>query len=133
MILKFHCLFLTFIFLSCSGNESSGIIPQYSFNGKDLDRIYTFYIFDHITKKELVKNSRKQKHNNDWQSFHYYFSHNTNIPTDRLKYSESISQAQDILKNYRHSLKFVYFKNLNGNEEFVDCLSEPTNLLCNFE
>lgn len=133
MILKLHLLFLNFIFFSCSINESSGIIPQYTFNDSELDRINTFYIFDYVTKKELLKNSRKQEHTNDRQSFHYYFSHNANIPTDRLKYSESIGQAQEILKNYRHSLKFVYFKDSTENEEIIDCLYEPSNLLCMLE
>ena len=133
MIIILRLLFLIFIFFSCSRNESSGIISQYTFIDKKFDRIHTFYIFDYITKNELLKNSRKQEHLDDRQSFHYYFSHNTNIPMDRLKYSESISQAQEILKNYRHSLKFVYFIDSTDKEEIIDCLSEPSNLLCNFE
>ena len=133
MLSKLRLLFLIFIFFSCGKNESSGIIPQYAFNDKKFDKIHTFYILDYITKSELLKNSRKQEHFDDRRSFHYYFSHNANIPTDRLKYSESTSQAQEILKNYRHSLKFVYFKNSTEKEEIIDCLSEPSNLLCNFE
>ena len=133
MILKLRLLFLIFVFFSCSRNESPGIIPQYTFNDKKLNKIHTFYIFDYITKRELLKNSRKQEHFEEKRSFHYYFSHNANIPTDRLKYSDSISQALEILKNYRHSLKFVYFKDSTGKEEIIDCLSEPSNLLCNFE
>ena len=133
MILILRLLVLAYIFFSCNINEYSGIIPQYTFNGKELDRIHTFYILDYITKKELLKNSRKQGHTDDRQSFHYYFSHNVNIPADRLKYSESIGQAQEILKNYRHSLKFVYFKDSTKNEEIINCLSDPSNLLCNFE
>ena len=81
----------------------------------------------------MLKNSRKQEHTDTRQSFHYYFSHNANIPTHRLKYSENIGQAQEILKNYRHSLKFVYFKDSTENEEIIDCLSEPSNFLCKFE
>ena len=133
MLLKLKLLCSFFIFFSCSGNEYSGIIPQYTFNEKELGRIHTFYIFDYITKKELLKNSRIKEHTNDRQSLHYYFSHNANIPTDRLKYAESIGQAKEILKNYRHSLKFVYFKDSTESEEIFDCLSEPSNLLCNFE
>ena len=133
MILKLRLLFLIFIFFSCSRNELSGIIPQYAFNGKKFDKIHTFYIFDYITKGELLKNSRRKEHFDDRRSFHYYFSHNANIPTDRLKYSESISQAQEILKNYRHSLKFVYFKDSTDKEEIIDCFFEPSNLLCMFE
>ena len=133
MLSKLRLLFLIFIFFSCGKNESSGIIPQYAFNDKKFDKIHTFYIFDYITKSELIKNSRKQEHADNRQSFHYYFSHNANIPTHRLKYSENIGQAQEILKNYRHSLKFVYFKDSTENEEIIDCLSEPSNLLCRFE
>ena len=133
MLLKLYLLFFTFIFFSCDSNEFSGIIPQFKFHNKESDRIHTFYIFDYITKSELLKNSRKQEHTYNRQSFHYYFSHNANIPTHRLKYSENIRQAQEILKNYRHSLKFVYFKDSTDKEEIIDCLSEPSNLLCNFE
>ena len=133
MLLNLHLLLFAFIFFSCSSNESSGIIHQYKFHDKKSDRIHTFYIFDFITKEQLFKNSRKQKHSDGSRSFHYYFSHNANIPSSKLNYSKSIGQCHKILEKYRHSLKFVYFKNSSGKEKIVDCVSEPSNLLCRFE
>ena len=133
MLLKLYLLLFAFIFFSCNSNEFSGIIPQYKFHNKESDRIHTFYIFDFITKEQLFKYSRRQKHSDGSRSFHYYFSHNANIPSSKLNYSKSIGQCHKILEKYRHSLKFVYFKNSSGKEKIVDCVNEPSNLLCRFE
>ena len=125
---------LSFLFFSsCNRNSFSGIIPQTQFTNQEFDRVNTYYIYDYVSKDQLLEYSSKQVHKLGRKSIHYYFSHNANIPSDRLKYSEYIGQAQEILKNYRHSLKFVYFKDSTKNEEIIDCLSEPSNLRCNFE
>ena len=61
-----------------------------------------------------------------------FFSHNANIPTDKLKYADSIIDIRKNLKKYRHSLKFVFVKQSSEKMEIIDCLDDPSNLLCNF-
>ena len=124
---------LSFLFfLSCSRNSFSGIIPQTQFTNQEFDRVNTYYIYDYVSKNQLLEYSSKQVHKFGRISIHYYFSHNANIPTDKLKYSDSIIDIRKILKKYKHSLKFVFVKRSSEKMEIIDCLDDPSNLLCNF-
>ena len=119
-------------FLSCNRNSFSGIIPQTQFTNQEFDRVNTYYIYDYVSKDQLLEYSSKQVHKIGRKSIHYYFSHNANIPTDKLKYSDSIIDIRKILKKYKHSLKFVFVKRSSEKMEIIDCLDDPSNLLCNF-
>ena len=124
---------LSFLFfLSCNRNSFSGIIPQTQFTNQEFDRVNTYYIYDYVSKDQLLEYSSKQVHKFGRKSIHYYFSHNANIPTDKLKYSDSIIDIRKILKKYKHSLKFVFVKQSSEKMEIIDCLDDPSNLLCNF-
>ena len=125
---------VSFLFLlSCNRNSFSGIIPQTQFTNQEFDRVNTYYIYDYVSKDQLLEYSSKQVHKLGRKSIHYYFSHNANIPTDKLKYSNSIMDIRKNLKKYRHSLKFVIVKDSSKKKmEIIDCLDDPSNLLCNF-
>ena len=124
---------LSFLFFSsCNRNSFSGIIPQTQFTNQEFDRVNTYYIYDYVSKDQLLEYSSKQGHKFGRISIHYYFSHNANIPTDKLKYSDSINDILENLKKYRHSLKFVIVKDSSKKMEIIDCLDDPSNLLCNF-
>ena len=124
---------LSFLFFSsCNRNSFSRIIPQTQFTNQELDRVNTYYIYDYVSKDQLLEYSSKQVNKFGRKSIHYYFSHNANIPTDKLKYSDSINDILQNLKKYRHSLKFVIVKDSSEKMEIIDCLDDPSNLLCNF-
>ena len=124
---------LSFLFfLSCNRNSFSGIIPQTQFVNQEFDRVNTYYIYDYVSKDQLLEYSSKQVHKFGRKSIHYFFSHNANIPTDKLKYADSIMDIRKNLKKYRHSLKFVFVKQSSEKMEIIDCLDDPSNLLCNF-
>ena len=124
---------LSFLFfLSCNRNSFSGIIPQTQFTNQEFDRVNTYYIYDYVSKDQLLEYSSKQAHKFGRKSIHYFFSHNANIPTDKLKYADSIIDIRKNLKKYRHSLKFVFVKQSSEKMEIIDCLDDPSNLLCNF-
>ena len=124
---------LSFLFiLSCNRNSFSGIIPQTQFTNQEFDRVNTYYIYDYVSKDQLLEYSSKQVHKIGRKSIHYYFSHNANIPTDKLKYSDSIIDIRKNLEKYRHSLKFVFVKDFSEKIAIIDCLDDPSNLLCNF-
>ena len=105
-----YVIYFLLLVFSCDDIKSSGIISQFRFENEEFDRIHTFYIYDYVTKKQISKNSRKLKHGDGRRSFHYYFSHNANIPTAKLKHAKSLDESHEILKDYRHSLKFVFLK-----------------------
>ena len=124
---------LSFLFfLSCNRNSFSGIIPQTQFTNQEFDRVNTYYIYDYVSKNQLLQYSSKQVHKSGRKSIHYYFSHNANIPTEKLKYADSIMDIHKNLKKYRHSLKFIFVKHSSEKMEIIDCLDDPSNLLCNF-
>ena len=84
------CWILGFLFfLSCNRNSSAGIIPQTQLTTQKFDRVNTYYIYDYVSKDQLIEYSLKQEHKSGRQSTHYYFSHNANIPSHELKYLES--------------------------------------------
>tara|TARA_B100001121_G_C18167637_1_gene379769 strand:- start:2 stop:397 length:396 start_codon:yes stop_codon:yes gene_type:complete len=130
--LKVFWILSLLFFLSCNRNSFSGIIPQTQFTNQEFDRVNTYYIYDYVSKNQLLEYSSKQVHKFGRISIHYYFSHNANIPTDKLKYSDSIIDIRKILKKYKHSLKFVFVKRSSEKMEIIDCLDDPSNLLCNF-
>ena len=124
---------LSFLFfLSCNRNSFSGIIPQTQFTNQEFDKVNTYYIYDYVSKDQLLEYSSKQVHKFGRKSTHYFFSHNANIPTDKLKYADSIIDIRKNLEKYRHSLKFVFVKQPSEKMEIIDCLDDPSNLLCNF-
>ena len=130
--MKVFWIIIFLFFLSCNRNSFSGIIPQTQFTNQEFDRINTYYIYDYVSKDQLLEYSSKQVHKFGRKSIHYFFSHNANIPTDKLKYADSIIDIRKNLKKYRHSLKFVFVKQSSEKMEIIDCLDDPSNLLCNF-
>jgi len=130
--LKVFWIIIFLFFLSCNRNSFSGIIPQTQFTNQEFDRVNTYYIYDYVSKDQLLEYSSKQVHKFGRKSIHYFFSHNANIPTDKLKYADSIIDIRKNLKKYRHSLKFVFVKQSSEKMEIIDCLDDPSNLLCNF-
>ena len=62
---------------------------------------------------------------------HLLFKHILKNP-NKLKYSDSIIDIRKILKKYKHSLKFVFVKRSSEKMDIIDCLDDPSNLLCNF-
>ena len=124
---------VSFLFLlSCNRNSFSGIIPQTQFINQEFERVNTYYIYDYVSKYQLFEYSSKQVHRSGRKSIHYYFSHNANIPIEKLKYSDSILDIHKNLKKYRHSLKFVFVKDSSEKMEIIDCFDDPSNYLCNF-
>ena len=125
---------LGFLFLlSCDRNSTSGIIPQTQLITQKFDRANTYYIYDYVSKDQLLEYSLNQEHTPDRKSIHYYFSHNANIPSHEIKFSKSVAEIHEILKRYKHSLKFVFVKESSEKEQIIDCLDDPSNFLCNFE
>ena len=130
--MKVFWILIFLFFLSCNRNSFSGIIPQTQFTNQEFDRVNTYYIYDYVSKGQLLEYSSKQVHQFGRKSIHYYFSHNANIPTEKLKYADSIMDIHKNLKKYRHSLKFIFVKHSSEKMEIIDCLDDPSNLLCNF-
>ena len=128
-----YVIYFLLLVFSCDDIKSSGIISQFRFENEVFDRIHTFYVYDYVTIKQISENSRNLKHVDGRRSFHYYFSHNANIPTAKLKHAKSLDESHEILKDYRYSLKFVFFKNSVGEEKVVDCVTDPGNQMCEFE
>ena len=99
------CWILGFLFfLSCNRDSSSGIIPQTQLTSQKFDRINTYYIYDYVSKDQLIEYSLKQEHKSGRKSIHYYFSHNANIPSHELKYLES---------NFKNTSHYIISNNLS--------------------
>ena len=92
--------------------------------------MHAFYLHDYISKDKVKEHSLTLIDDSKDLSASFYFSHNSNVPTQSLRLSKNFQDAIDIMTRYHHSLKYVSFKNETGQISFVDCTSDPDNKLC---
>ena len=120
-------LIVLWTFTACA---DSGIIEggKFSSNGKHIVR--AFYLHDYISKNKVKEHALTLSNESIDLSASFYFSHNSNVPTQSLRLSKNFQEAMDIMTQYHHSLKYVFFKNETGRTSFVDCMSDPANNLC---
>ena len=131
--MKNYLMIFILINISCNRGNTSGVIPQFKFASPEFDRISTYYVYDYVAKNHLIEYSQKEDYTIGRTSLHYYYSHNANIPSNDLRQLETMSEIKKTMKVYAHSLKYVFIKNSNGEEQFVNCLLNPQDSLCLFD
>ncbi len=119
-------IFLGFI-INCA---DSGIIEGGKFSIGQKHSVHAFYLHDYISKDKVEEHALTLIDESQELSASFYFSHNSNVPTQSLRLSKTFQDAIDIMTQYHHSLKYVSFKNETGQISFVDCTSDPNNKLC---
>ena len=92
--------------------------------------MHAFYLHDYISKDKVKEHSLTLIDESQELSASFYFSHNSNVPTQSLRLSKNFQDAIEIMTRYHHSLKYVSFKDETGQISFVDCKDEPDNKLC---
>ena len=118
--------FLSLI-ISCA---HSGIIEGGKFSSGQKNSVHAFYLYDYISKDKVKEHALTIIDESKNLSASFYFSHNSNVPTQSLRLSKNFQDAIDIMVQYHHSLKYVSFKDETGQISFVDCKDEPDNKLC---
>jgi len=113
-----------------TGCADSGIIEGGKFSSSEKNSVYAFYLYDYISKDKVKEHALAVIDESKDLSASFYFSHNSNVPTQSLRLSKNFQDAIDIMTQYHHSLKYVSFKNETGQISFVDCTSDPDNKLC---
>ena len=125
---KLSALFIFLgLIIACA---DSGIIEGGKFLSNEKNSVHAFYLHDYITKDKVKEHSLTLIDESKDLSASFYFSHNSNVPTQSLRLSKNFQDAIDIMTRYHHSLKYVSFKNETGQISFVDCTSDPDNILC---
>jgi len=120
-------LIFLWIFTACA---ESGIIEGGKFSSSEKSNVYAFYLHDYISKDKVKEHALTLINESKDLSASFYFSHNSNVPTQSLRLSKNFHDAIDIMNQYHHSLKYVFFKNESGQTSFVDCMSDSDNELC---
>ena len=120
-------LIFLLIFTACT---DSGIIEGGKFSSNEKHIVRAFYLHDYVSKDKVKEHALKDINESKDLSASFYFSHNSNVPTQSLRLSQNFQDALDIMTQYHHSLKYVFFKNETGQTSFVDCISDPDNKLC---
>lgn len=125
---KLSALFIFLgLIIACA---DSGIIEGGKFSSSENNSVHAFYLHDYITKDKVKEHSLTLIDESKDLSASFYFSHNSNVPTQSLRLSKNFQDAIDIMTRYHHSLKYVSFKNETGQISFVDCTNDPDNKLC---
>ena len=125
---KLSALFIFLGLIIACGD--SGIIEGGKFSSSENNSVHAFYLHDYITKDKVKEHSLTLIDESKDLSASFYFSHNSNVPTQSLRLSKNFQDAIDIMTRYHHNLKYVSFKNETGQISFVDCTSDPNNKLC---
>ncbi len=118
--------FLSLI-ISCS---DSGIIEGGKFSSGQKNSVHAFYLYDYISKDKVKEHALTLIDESQELSASFYFSHNSNVPSQSLRLSKNFQDAIEIMTRHHHSLKYVSFKSETGQISFVDCTSDPNNKLC---
>ena len=108
----------------------SGIIEGGKFSSSEKNSVHAFYLHDYISKDKVREHALTIIDESKNLSASFYFSHNSNVPTQSLRLSKNFQDAIDIMVQYHHSLKYVSLKDETGQISFVDCKNEPDNKLC---
>ena len=124
-------LLALFIFLSLIiACADSGIIEGGKFSSSEKNSVQAFYLHDYISRDKVKEHALTHIDESEDLSASFYFSHNSNVPTQSLRLSKNFQDAIDVMTQYHHSLKYVSFKNETGQISFVDCISDPDSKLC---
>ena len=123
----FYFLLLIFVFLSCS---KSGIIEGGSYIGNTDGQIHTFYLYDFVSEQEIYEHALKLGQLPDSQVLIYYFSHNSNIPSQSISLSKDLKDATIVIKKYAFNIKYAFECNREGRIRFIDCMVSPGDELC---
>ena len=118
--------FLSLI-ISCA---DSGIIEGGKFSSGQRNSVHAFYLYDYISKDKVKEHALTLIDESQELSASFYFSHNSNVPSQSLRLSKNFQDAIEIMTRHHHSLRYVSFKSETGQISFVDCKSDPNNKLC---
>ncbi len=118
---------LIFSFFCCS---KSGIIEGGSYISEKEGQIHAFYLYDFITKEEVNKHALLLTQNTNESATIYYFSHNSNIPSQTLRLSKNIKDAKRLIREYAFNIKYAFENDSEDKIKFVDCMVSPNDELC---
>ena len=107
------------MFFSCS---KSGIIDGGSYISDKEGQIHAFYLYDFVSINDIQEHARTLDHNLGEIMESYYFSHNSNIPSQSLRLSKNFKDATEVIKTYAFNIKYAYQKDVKGEARFVDCV-----------
>lgn len=117
------------MFFSCS---KSGIIDGGSYISDKEGQIHAFYLYDFVSMNEVYEHAHRLDHSLGEIMESYYFSHNSNIPTQSLRLSKNFNDATAVIEAYAFNIKYAYQKDAKGEVRFVDCVAFPNDQLCGF-
>ena len=125
---KVSALFIfLWLIIACA---DSGIIEGGKFSSSQKSTVRAFYLHDYVSRDKVKEHALTLIDESKDLSASFYFSHNSNVPTQSLRLSKNFQDAIEIMTRYHHSLKYVSFKSETGQISFVDCQSDPNNKLC---
>ena len=117
------------MFFSCS---KSGIIDGGSYISDKEGQIHAFYLYDFVSTNDVQEHAHTLDHSLGEIMESYYFSHNSNIPSQSLRLSKNFKDATEVIKTYAFNIKYAYQKDVKGEARFVDCVAFPNDQLCGF-
>ena len=119
---------MVMIFFSNCNKE--GIINGGGFISASKDRVSAFYLYDFVSMEDVEEHASSLDHSIGRLTASYYFSHNSNIPSQSLRLSKDLQEAKSVIGQYSFNIKYAFLRDKNGYERLVDCMEIPDDDLC---
>tara|TARA_Y100001970_G_scaffold83539_1_gene105612 strand:- start:366 stop:797 length:432 start_codon:yes stop_codon:yes gene_type:complete len=128
-ITNFSIILVTaaFSILSCS---NQGTIHGGTYKDQEGNKVSAFYIYDYVARNDIEKHSVDALNGKNFHFSHFYFSHNSNIPTHLIEFSENMDNTLEILNRNINNLKFVSINNEDGKIKIINCSKNPLDKWC---
>tara|TARA_Y100000741_G_C18138081_1_gene511931 strand:- start:141 stop:587 length:447 start_codon:yes stop_codon:yes gene_type:complete len=129
---KIICIifFIFYLIISgCGGN--TGIINGGFYKNEQGDFLSSYYIYDFVSEEKISNHVLESFHVFGQLTINYYFSHNSNIPSNSIKHAKSIENAKSIIISHSYNIKYIGIKDRMANTSIIDCLVNPDNEFCN--
>jgi len=120
-------LMVMIFFSSC---DKEGIINGGAFISASKDRVSAFYLYDFISMEDVEVHASSLDHSIGRLTASFYFSHNSNIPSQDLRLSKDLQEAKSVIGQYSYNIKYAFLRDKNGFERLVNCMEIPDDDLC---
>jgi hypothetical protein len=126
-------ILVIFLLVFCIPAFADPEFIQYGYFKGDLrNRVFTYEMRGEINKRQAFDFARNRMNTVGQFTGVYFYEQGSAIPADGVTSASDMIEANKVVMELEAASKYVYlyWKQFNGNEVFVDCREDPTDQLC---
>jgi hypothetical protein len=121
------------ILIFCAPVFGESEFIQYGYFKDDIkNRVFTYEMRGEIDKKQAFHFGKRRMNTEGQFTGVYFYDQGSAIPADGVTFASDMVQANTVVMELEAASKYryVFWKQFNGNEIFVDCREDPKNQIC---